>query len=102
MSEKRKPFGGRQAAMPVKPGMEKIAKQLTHAARTRLRRIRVPDTQVARAAGVNRMAVWNFRNGEPRDDMSLKMFLAVMNETGGDPAAALGRSLAGVDAEPRQ
>ena len=45
---------GREPALPVKPGMDKVASKLTRQARARLRRGNVPDTQVARAASVNR------------------------------------------------
>ena len=53
----------------------------------------MPDTQVARAASVNRMTIQSFRTGAPRNDMSLSMFLAVFNETGGDPAQAIDTAL---------
>lgn len=94
---KRKPLAagrGRKPALPVKPGMDKVARKLTRQARTRLRRGNVPDTQVGRAASVNRMTIQLFRTGEPRNDMSLSMFLAVFNETGGDPAQAIANALA--------
>lgn len=84
---------GREPALPVKPGMDKVASKLTRQARARLRRGNVPDTQVARAASVNRMTIQSFRTGAPRNDMSLSMFLAVLNETGGDPAQAIATAL---------
>ena len=46
---------GREPALPVKPGMDKVASKLTRQARARLRRGNVPDTKVARADSVNRM-----------------------------------------------
>lgn len=85
---------GRGPALPLKPGMKKIAKRLTRKAWRALRTGSVPDTQVARAAEVNRMTVQSFRTEErPRDDMSLKLFLAAINETGGDPAQVIADTL---------
>lgn len=94
---KRKPSAagrGRKPALPVKPGMDKVARKLASQARDRLCHSRVPDIQVGRAASVNRMTIRLFRTGEPRNDMSLSMFLAVFNETGGDPAQAIADALA--------
>ena len=62
---------GREPALPVKPGMDKVASKLTRQARARLRR---------------------------GNDMSLSMFLAVFNETGGDPAQAIDTALADKEA----
>lgn len=90
---------GRKPALPVKPGMDKVARKLTRQARARLRRSHVPDTQVGRAASVNRATIQLFRTGEPRNDMSLSMFLAVFNETGGDPAQAIANALADKEAD---
>ena len=53
---------------------------------------------MARAASVNRMTIQSFRTGAPRNDMSLSMFLAVFNETGGDPAQAIDTALADKEA----
>lgn len=84
---------GRKPATPVRI-MTPVARTITHEAQARLNTRRdLPDTQIARASGIARNTVRRFRE-EPRDDMSLRLFLAIFNESNGDPVQAIADALA--------
>ena len=62
------------------------AKRLTHKTRNHVLTTKTKMTSIARACGVNRMTVTRILDG---DDMPVSLFLAAMQESGGDPAQML-------------